>query len=623
MDNKNSHIGQSARLDGRTCCLNTRAIITYMKRRHGQLERLMQGLDKELKCIDAPIDFLSDPNNWVSPEVCRRLWINARAISGDELIAMKIGFDSIINKQFGYVQRILLRAFGSVYQAFPRIKQINAKFNRTKEIESVSLTRNKAVVRLHWYKDITFSVDFCLYNRGVYSAIPTIWGLPPARVDESSCQFTGGDYCEYHVSFSNPSLLHRVKSLFIRRSMLLSGALTEMERHKLLLSKRYDEVQELNLQLGQRIGQLVSIQKASEVILSEVGRSGLLSTVIGLFLEVIEYSRGIIMLADHETGMLKFAACAGGRSAELEKLKGYEIPLSQRRSLFVRASLDESPLVVEDARRLHADSGDVIINHLAPESMAILPLRAGEKLIGVLIADRRKSVKGSPAPDPRYLKSFANQVALAIETARMYRETRAGSIAAIQSLVQALEAKDPYTRGHSERVTLYAVRVAEAFELPGGVVERLRNMCLLHDIGKIGVSDRILNKIEKLSVSEFQVVQRHPAVGDTIIRPLNLSPDERAIVRNHHERYDGKGYPDSLAGEAIPISVRINTVCDSFDAMTSNRAYRGALSRPEAERRLEKAAGSQFDPRVVSVFVKVLRTGAYDDIIASAGALAN
>jgi putative two-component system response regulator len=177
-------------------------------------------------------------------------------------------------------------------------------------------------------------------------------------------------------------------------------------------------------------------------------------------------------------------------------------------------------------------------------------------------------------------------------------------LSSVHSLVTALEAKDPHTRGHSDRVAEYAVAIAAGMD--GIDEEALRIGAQLHDIGKIGIGSGILRKSGSLDADEVQEVHLHPDIGVQILAPL-LGPGQAMdVVRHHHERWDGSGYPDGLAGEAIPLVARIVAVADTFDAMTTKRPYRGALSAEQALREIEAEAGRQFDPAVAARALSVL-----------------
>lgn len=178
----------------------------------------------------------------------------------------------------------------------------------------------------------------------------------------------------------------------------------------------------------------------------------------------------------------------------------------------------------------------------------------------------------------------------------------------IESLSLAIEAKDRYTRGHSARVQHYAVKIAEWLQLPAADVDTIRQFSLLHDVGKIGIREDILTKPGKLTVEEFEDIRRHPDLGYKILAPLQLSKDALDIVRHHHERMDGHGYPAGLTQERISLPVAIVSVADAFDAMTGHRPYRPTpLTFPEAAEELRRHSGSQFHPDVVEVLLEILR----------------
>jgi len=176
----------------------------------------------------------------------------------------------------------------------------------------------------------------------------------------------------------------------------------------------------------------------------------------------------------------------------------------------------------------------------------------------------------------------------------------------IRSFVTILEARDSYTKGHSERVASISEKIAIKMGLPEKKVKILRETALLHDIGKLGIGEHILQKTEPLTEEEWKIIKTHPVVGEEILRPVFFEKDAMEIVKQHHERFDGKGYPDGLDKNDINLLARILSVADAFDAMTSARAYRKPLSIPEAMKELKANSGTQFDPDIVNTFLKIL-----------------
>jgi len=177
----------------------------------------------------------------------------------------------------------------------------------------------------------------------------------------------------------------------------------------------------------------------------------------------------------------------------------------------------------------------------------------------------------------------------------------------VTALAYALEAKDIYTSGHSQRVTEVSVAIAEHLGLPKETIEKIRLAGLVHDIGKIGVRETVLNKADSLTDEEYEHVRLHSEAGEHILTPIVGDEEILKAVRHHHERYDGKGYPDGLKGEQIPLLARIIAVADTFDAMTSERPYRKALTEEAACAEVERCRGTQFDPEAADAFLAVRR----------------
>lgn len=181
-------------------------------------------------------------------------------------------------------------------------------------------------------------------------------------------------------------------------------------------------------------------------------------------------------------------------------------------------------------------------------------------------------------------------------------QLRASYEATVRALADAVEARDEYTARHAERVAAYGLEIARACGMDMSEGPDLEFGFLLHDIGKIGISDAILHKPGRLTDAEREAMRRHPVIGEDIVRGIDFLGGARQVVRSHHERWDGTGYPDRLAGEGIPLAARVFAVADTFDALTSDRPYRAAASFREARRVIADAAGTQFDPTVADAF---------------------
>ncbi|MEW6585324.1 MAG: HD domain-containing phosphohydrolase [Nitrospirota bacterium] len=193
------------------------------------------------------------------------------------------------------------------------------------------------------------------------------------------------------------------------------------------------------------------------------------------------------------------------------------------------------------------------------------------------------------------------------DVSQSYRELEQLFLGLVKAMVSALDAKSRWTRGHSERVALYSSRIAREYGMSEDKIKRMHLASLLHDIGKIGTYDYLLDKPERLTAEEFEVVKKHPAQGHDILKDIKQLKDILPFIRHHHERIDGGGYPDGLKGDEISLGARIMHIADSFDAMTADRPYRPAPGREFAISELKRCAGTQFDTRMVDIFLAVLQ----------------
>ncbi len=238
-----------------------------------------------------------------------------------------------------------------------------------------------------------------------------------------------------------------------------------------------------------------------------------------------------------------------------------------------------------------------------------MPLVARGETIGVVEVLNRLGGGTFSQEDLDLAQALAHQSAIAIQNARLFQDLQDSFVATVRALAQAVDAKDSYTAGHSSRVTDYSMIIATEMGLGADELRRVRLAGLLHDVGKIGIRDSVLGKPGALDEDEYIVMKGHPSVGAAILKPVEQLADVVPGVLHHHERFDGRGYPDGLKADEIPLMGRIIGVADAFDAMTSDRVYRPRLSDETALAELRKHSGTQFDSKMVKAFLAAYEKG--------------
>jgi HD-GYP domain-containing protein (c-di-GMP phosphodiesterase class II) len=250
----------------------------------------------------------------------------------------------------------------------------------------------------------------------------------------------------------------------------------------------------------------------------------------------------------------------------------------------------------------------------AAQAALCVPLRVKDRVIGVLNLSERYDGEDFTEEHLELTQTLASQAAVAIENSQLHGDLREMFFGTISTVANAIDARDPYTRGHSERVTQYALLIAREVGFPKAEREALQIAALLHDVGKIAIEDEILRKPGKLTDEEYAKMKLHPGKVADILAPVKQLRKMVPYMKYHHEQYTAQGYPEGLHRENIPLAARIIAVADAYDAMTSDRPYRQGMPRAVALERLHEAKERQLDPRLVEAFARVVARGEIDPI---------
>ncbi len=351
--------------------------------------------------------------------------------------------------------------------------------------------------------------------------------------------------------------------------------------------------------LLRRNRQLKVLSELSVLVNSTLDTREIRKRAIEAATTLVEAETGSLLLIDRETGTLFFEVALGEKGEILSAIR-----LDRGQGIAGWVAETGEPLIVKDAGsdpRFFRGADEK--SSFTTRNIVCVPLQTKGKIIGVLQAINKKEGVFDEE-DREVLSALANQVAIAVENANLYQELKEAFYGTAHALAETIEKRDPYTGGHTHRVMEYSLVIGKMMRLPDEETENLKLAAILHDIGKIGVRDNILLKNGKLDQDEAHIMNRHAEYGAEILRHVKQLSQVIPGVRAHHERYDGNGYPDGLKGRDIPLIARIIAVADTFDAMTTDRPYRKALSVSEAIGELQKNSGVQFDGEIVETFVE-------------------
>ena len=299
-----------------------------------------------------------------------------------------------------------------------------------------------------------------------------------------------------------------------------------------------------------------------------------------------------VMILNEKTGQLDISAAS---AADNSKAGRFFIDMGIARQVAFSGTAEIIDNVDSDPRLSHRNQTG---------SLLYAPLKIQDRVIGVIGLSSYIPAKYTSG-DLKLLSAIALHAALAIENAKLYEQLREDFINTVRSLAEAIEKRDPYTGDHTRRVMEYSLAIGARLNLLPGQLKQLEMAAILHDIGKIGVRDSILLKPDRLTDDEFAEIKRHAGLGAEILRHIKPLVDILPGIKQHHERFDGKGYPEQIAGEGIHLLARIIAVADAFDAMLTDRPYRKGLPFEKALQELAANAGTQFDPQVVDAFMQV------------------
>jgi len=357
-------------------------------------------------------------------------------------------------------------------------------------------------------------------------------------------------------------------------------------RESVIETEEYERRLDLLYKVGKKVGAVSEVSK-------------LLDQILRMTQQTLRASASSVLLVDQDKRELYFRVTEGRAGKALRQVR-----LSLDSGIAGWVARHGKPSITNDVTRDTRFNKEIDeATGFVTRSILAVPLVSERKVVGVLEVLNKVDGSGFNVNDLAVLMALASTAAIAISNARLHQAVLDGYKSTVKALAAAIDAKDPYTRGHSQRVMEYALLGATSLSFSPQELQAIEFGGLLHDVGKIGIDDSILRKSDGLTHGEWSVMHNHPLIGASIIGEVPFLETARDVVLHHHERYDGNGYPEGLKGEDIPIGARLLAVADAFDTMTTDRSYRPARSMDGALSALAKGAGTQFCPVAVKAFV--------------------
>ncbi|MER2108880.1 MAG: HD domain-containing phosphohydrolase [Solibacillus sp.] len=364
-------------------------------------------------------------------------------------------------------------------------------------------------------------------------------------------------------------------------------------------------------QLENKVSELTNLLEAFKQLNSHIEIQEVFENILWQMVTVVKAEAGTLWVVDKTTEEVVATAAHGVASSTILNVR-----MKKGEGIVGKVITSGAAELIEDVTK-HPSWAQRVDDksQFVTKSMITVPLSAKGHVLGALQLINKKEIAFFNEEDISLAVTLANQSALAIHNSQMYEEIHLMFLSMIKTLVKSLDARDPYTAGHSERVAKYSVWIAERLGLDEAACDQLYKAALLHDIGKIGIPDHILLKHGRLTDEEFDTIKQHTVIGASILsnmEPKNSLTYAIQTARSHHEKMNGAGYPDGLKGEEIPLFARIVGVADAFDAMTTVRPYSNGLSYEKATEELIRCKDFMFDASVVDAFIAILKEINYE-----------
>jgi HD-GYP domain-containing protein (c-di-GMP phosphodiesterase class II) len=450
--------------------------------------------------------------------------------------------------------------------------------------------------------NLTGSTEMEQLSSRFNNMVKRLQGLIETTIESERALAISQEKLTHHeeIEHMNLTLEERLKEIeFLNISM--EERIEEIEEANFRIADLASELEDKNATLEKTVERLSALYKMGLATNSIMEIKQLFDLLLQKTMATIEADFGYILLLDRESWSLNVVGVRGLPNDD--EILNKTIPLEPG-GISHWVVVNSEPLLIKNVKESSEFNTGSLLG-FSRESVICAPLIIKDEIIGTITMSNKTDGTAFSSDDLTLLNTIAAQASVGINNSRLYDEQQKTYLNTVHALVTAIEASDTYTRGHSERVTRFSLALGRKMGLDSDAMVRLEHAAILHDIGKIGISLPLLHKQEKLDNSDIEELRQHPAIGARILQPVAFLKESRKIVLQHHERYDGQGYPNSIPGDEILIESRIIAVADTYDAMTSDRPYRNALSHEITINEIQSCSGTQFDPNVTAHFIEL------------------
>ncbi len=584
---------------------------------------------------------VEDEGHWFTQEQVDLFYEQTRKLTGNEHIAREAGRYAASPDAVGVIRQYVLGLVdpATVYAMFSKVLP---NFTRSSTCEVKKVRSNKVELTIFPVQGIREKPYQCENRMGYIDAVSLVFNHRLPKIEHTECIFDDGEVCRYVVSWqkSKSAFWSKARNLgavilacvcffiyFRFPSYEISTLLCSSVFLLLLLTLHSDRIHkhEVNVALesvresNEKLIDQINVNYNNALLVNEVGKAlskqikldKILSNVIEVLSERLDYDRGMIMLVDEDRRHVRFAAGFGYSSEQLELLRNTSFRLDNPRSrgVFVVSIREQKPFLINNV--------DDIVDNLSlrsvefakkigTKSFICCPIVYEGESLGILAADNIRTKRPLLQSDMSLLMGIAPEIGISIRNALLIESKERQFKSLLRVLAASIDARDPLTAGHSEKVTDYVTGICRELGLPRESCEIIKVASLLHDYGKIGIKDSILLKNSTLTSREREEIKTHAVQTRRILEQINFEgiyAEVPAIAGAHHERIDGTGYPDGLSGEAIPLGARIIAVADVFEAITAQRHYRDPMPIDTALNVLIENKGTHLDEEVVDAFI--------------------